>query len=169
MLRSWILTIAVLASMATVGSAQNQPPIPKSAPPSFAFVHDLDKSQNLVLVRTVEYVQRAETRTVPEIVERNGQKFQVTKQVTVMVVVPVTSITKWDAVKGTAINGAGNRLSREELFQQLKSGDTILTYSGDLDQSFLKLLKDNVVLLQMKAPSAVIPPMGPEPISGPKK
>jgi hypothetical protein len=169
MMRTWLVAASICAIVTTIGRAQNQPPIPKSAPPAFAFVHDLDKSQNLVFVRTIEYLQRAETRTVPEIVERNGQKFQLTKQVTVMVVVPVTSVTKWDAGKGTAINGAGNKLSREELFQQLRAGDTIMTYSGDLDQAFLKLLKDNVVLIQMQASSAVIPAMGPEPIPGPKK
>ena len=178
MMRTSIAATVVLITLATFGRAQNDPArlgvgdtiavaAAKSAPPSFAFVHDLDKSQNLVYVLTIEQVPREETRTVTETVEQNGKAFQVTRLIKVRVYVPVSRVTKWDASKGTAINGAGKKLSREDLFQQLKAGDTILTYSGDLDQAFLKPLKENVVLLQMPPP--VAPMNTPEPISGPKK
>ena len=171
MTRLWILASAVLASMATIGSAQkNEPFAPKSAPPTFAFVYDLDKSQNLVYVLTVEYVPRVETRTVPETVEQNGKTFTVTRQVAVTVYVPVSRVTKWDAEKGGAINGAGKKLSREDLYQQLRAGDGILIYSGDLDKAFLKPLKENTVLLQVASTPAVMQPAGvPEPIPPPKK
>jgi hypothetical protein len=170
MMRSWLLAVSICAIFAATGRAQNQPAMPKSGPPSFAFVHDVDKSQNLIYVRTIEYVPEERTATVSEVVEANGQKIQVPKTVKVTVAVPVMRVTKWDAEKGVAINGAGKKLSRDDLFEQLKAGDTIFLYGGALDQAFLKPLKENVVLLQMQASSGAIPPMNvPEPIPAPKK
>jgi hypothetical protein len=171
MTRNWIAATVVLATMATVGWAQkNEPVTPKSGPPTFAFVYDLDKSQNLVYVQTIEFVPREETRMVVETIDENGRKFQVTRQVKVYVYVPVSRVTKWDAEKGAAINGAGKKLTREDLFQQLRAGDSILIYSGEVDPMFLKPLKENTILLQMETPPTVIAPMKvPEPIPAPKK
>ena len=171
MMRCWIAAVVSIAFLVVRGEAQNQPVAPKSPAPGFAFVNDLDKSQNLVYVQTIELVPRQETRTVTENVEQNGRTFQVTKEVSVTVMAPVTRITKWDATKANAINSAGKKLSPEELFQLLRAGDTILVYTSEnVDPSFLKPLKENVVLLQMQPPPVILKPnLAPEPLPGPKK
>ncbi|HLW64509.1 MAG TPA: hypothetical protein VKS79_04255 [Gemmataceae bacterium] len=171
MTRILMAAIVVPAIIAGVGRAQkNEPVAPKSAPPTFAFVYDLDKSQNLVYVQTLEYVPRQETRTVTENIEENGKTFRVNRQVTVTVYVPVSRVTKVVVEKINAINGAGKKLSRDDLFQQLKAGDSILLYSGELDPVFLKPLKEKTILLQMETSPPIVPPMTvPEPIPPPKK
>lgn len=171
MMRWWIAAALGLTFLVVRGEAQNQPVAPKSPAPAFAFVHDLDKSQNLVYVQTIELVPRQETRTVTKTVEQNGKTFQVNEEVTVTVMAQVTRVTKWDATKGTAISSGGKKLSLEELFQRLRAGDTILVYTSEsVDPSFLNPLKENVVLLQMQPPPVILKPnLAPEPLPGPKK
>src|SRR5579864_6367550 len=171
MTRNWIAAIVVLATMISVGRAQkNEPVAPKSAPPTFAFVHELDKSQNLIYVRIVNFVPCSETRTVQETVEKDGKKSTVAKQMTVKSYISLPLYEKVAAEKVNAINGAGKKLSRDDLFQQLKAGDSILLYSGELDPVFLKPLKEKTILLQMETSPPIVPPMTvPEPIPPPKK
>jgi hypothetical protein len=170
MLRTWIAAIVVLAAMPTVGRAQKEPVAPKSPPPMFATVHDVDKNQNLVYLLMIEFALRQETRNVTEFVEQNGQKIPVTKVVNTMAYVPVSRVMLWDFEKAVATNGAGKKLSREDLFQQLKAGDSILIYVKDLDPVFLKPLKENAILLQMETFPALMDPMrAPKPIPAPKK
>ncbi|HEV3143849.1 MAG TPA: hypothetical protein VGZ47_08205 [Gemmataceae bacterium] len=171
MMRCRFAAAVSLFVLVASSQAQNQPMAPKSPAPSFAFVHDLDKSQNIVYVQTIELVPREESRVVNKSVEQNGRKVTVPEEIKVTVYVPVTRITKWDAGKNTAINTAGKKLSPGQLFQQLKAGDTILIYTSEsVDPSFLKPLKENVVLLQMQPPPVILKPqLAPEPIPGPKQ
>jgi hypothetical protein len=160
MSRSWFLVVLGLALTAGLSQAENQP---VSRPPVVAFVRDLDRSKGLIVITMPEFVPVVEMREVTEEVEVNGKKMVVKKLVSVNVITTVTKDVAWNAEKGTAINRAGKRYSKDELFKQLKAGDKIIVFwAKEIDPMYLKGLKEDVVLLKMQVPTVLAPI--PEPV-----
>jgi len=167
MLRLWILLVLSLSLVADRSPAENGPLPP---PPRSVSILDLDKSKNIVVLGVPAVIVEIQVREIPELVEVLGKKVPVTKQIIVNVVTTVIKEVKWDTQKGHAINSAGKKISREELFQKLKAGDTILIYSTkNVDPSYLKTLKDDVILLHASGEMPGLPIVPPEPIPPPKQ
>jgi hypothetical protein len=172
MLRLCILTVLGLALCADWSYGENAPP---PRPPSVAFVRDLDKGKNVIVVTMSEIVPVVEEREVTEEVEVNGKKIPVTKLVKVTVLTPLLKDVVWNAEKGMAINRAGKRLSKDDLFKQIKADDKIIIFwTKEIDPVYLKGLKEDVFLIKMELPVVLapnpesVPPKKPEPLPRPK-
>jgi len=160
-----ILVGLFCVAVASVAIAEEKTPLPKTAPPTFLFISEIDKDRFLVEVREMVPV----TREIEVKVEKNGrivlEKRAVTEYMTVarMVAYPLKDAKILDA--------EGKELKKEDAWKTLKPGMAVLvtTDKNGVDPAYLKLLSRDALILVMPPKTGVAPPVVPVPPAPPVK
>lgn len=152
-----------IAASAGVAFAEEKPFAPASPPPTMAFVHavDADKAEIMVVYPVSKPVAQTRYESRERVID--GRKVTELVPITVTTMVTELQMRLWSARSANAIDAKGKALTMKELAKRLKKNDPIVIAASDtVDPAYLKLLKEDAVVL-LGPPMTGAVPVQPRP------
>jgi hypothetical protein len=147
MFRKLLLAAAFVAALA-LDSRADDPAPPRGAPPTFAFINEVDLDKEEAISIDTVLVPVEEARVVKAVDPASGKVVERTEKVLRYVAEQRTHIMPLSELQ--VVTPAGKTVPKKEALKKLAGRVVVVGYDG-IDPAYLKLFKDDTLILLPKA------------------